>query len=161
MPCHTKKVSFNNPPWLTERGIDLSIIPIDNVLKQAISDNDEEFRSGCSLLASMCGHGRVEAGIFLLGLLQRHPDNIARLILIVDALAAFPSAATVEAFANELRRVKGSSSTRVYLGRIIDALGHFPSNLVDEQIQKLSLDTLVGPRFRQRLKTMIEGGNYY
>jgi hypothetical protein len=151
-----RKGSVTIPPWLTKDGIDMSIFPIDRVLKQALSPDVEIFRSACALLNSMCGVGRVEAGIFLLGLLKHYSDDCARLAVIADSLAAFPHRSTVEAFANEIRRVRGSSSTRAYLRQIIEALGRFPAELAEKQIQSLSSDPLVGARFRQHLRALLQ-----
>jgi hypothetical protein len=100
--------------------------------------------------------GRVEAGVFLLGLLTQYPDDYARLTLIADALWSFPTSATVDALAAELRRVKGSSSTRGYLRRIIKTLELLPAQLVEEQVRELSSDPQVGARFRQHLRTIVE-----
>lgn len=143
-------------PWVTERGIDMSLYPINSVLQQMLSSNEEDFRSGCSMLSSMCYAGRVEAGVFLLGLLRQYPDNFTRLTLIAEALASFRTAATVDALAAELRRVKGSSSTRGYLRRIIKTLECFPAHLVDEKIYELSFDPQVGARFRQHLRAIMD-----
>lgn len=143
------------PPWLSERGIDLARVPIDSVLLQALSPDDGKFRSGCSLLRSMSYAGRVEAGVFLLGLLRYYPEDYARLTCIAEALASFPAAATVDALASELRRVKGSSSTRRYLRRIIETLERFPEELVEEQVQSLSTDPQIGLRIRQHLSAVI------
>ena len=148
------KVSLTSIPWLTEQGIDLSRLPIDSVLRQALSPNEEQFRTGCTLLNSMSHGGRAEAGVFLLGLLRQYSDDYARLTSIAEALGSFPTAATVDALASELRRVKGSSSTRGYLRRIIDTLEKFPAQLVDQRIEELSSDPQVGTRFRQRLRSM-------
>ena len=149
-----RKADFANVPWLTEQGLDLSRIPIDSVLRQALSSDAEQFRSGCTLLKSMSHGGRAEAGVFLLGLLRLYSDDYVRLALIAEALGSFPTMATVDALASELRRVKGSSSTRAYLRRIIDTFSNFPAQLVDEQIEELSSDPQVGARFRQRLRSM-------
>jgi hypothetical protein len=154
-----RKESDTMPPWLTERGLDLSKVPIDSVLKQALSPDAEKFRSGCLLLKSMCGVGRVEAGVFLLGLLQYYPEDYSRLTLIADSLTAFPRPETVEAFATELRRVRGSSATRAYLRQIIATLELFPAELVEDQIRSLFSDSLVGARFRQHLKAIMRRGD--
>ncbi len=46
-------------PWITKEGyFDPGKFPIDSALKQALSDNDQEFRSGLNLLHSMYNHGR-------------------------------------------------------------------------------------------------------
>lgn len=140
------------PPWFTAQGIDLALYPIDGVLRRALSSKDEDFRSACSILKSMCSAGRVDAGVFLLGLQKHYPNDYKRLTLIADALEWFHCPATVLAFESELRRVKGSSLTRRYLRRVIDALKQLPSDLTRETIQSLSFDPLVGTRFRQHLK---------
>lgn len=147
-------ISIAEAPWLTEDGMDLSRFPIDSVLRQALSPNEEQFRTGCVLLTSMSHGGRVEAGVFLIGLLRQYSEDYPRLTMIAEALAAFPAVATVDALASELRRVKGSSATRGYLRRVIDTLEGFPAQIVEAQIEELSVDPEVGARFRQRLRSM-------
>jgi len=147
------------PPWLTDQGVDISLYPIQDVCRQALSSNDREFQSGCSLLKSMCGTGRVDAGVFLLGLIWRHSNEYSRLVLIVNALESFERPETVKALASELRRVKGSSLTRRYLRRIIEVLGRFPSELAGETIEQLSMDPTVGAKFREHLKELT-GNNF-
>jgi hypothetical protein len=155
MPSRTHhKLTVTLPPWLTEHGLDLSKYPIDTVLQQALSEDEEQFRTACTLLKSMSDAGRIEAGVFLIGLLGQYPENYGRLTLIAGALASHHTAATVEALASELRRVKGSSSTRGYLRRIIETLAQLPSELVDEKILELATDPRVGTRFRARLRSM-------
>lgn len=151
------KISCTDVQWLTEHGIDMSRVPIDSILRQALSSDDEQFRTGCTLLNSMSHLGRAEAGVFLLGLLLHYSDDYARLTAIAEALASFPAVATVDALASELRRVKGSSATRGYLRRIIDTLERFPAQLVDEKIVELAFDPQVGARFRQRLRAIALG----
>ena len=148
--------SISGVPWLTDDGyLDLSRVPIDSVLKQALSPDEAQFRTGCNLLQSMCHLGRVEAGVFLLGLLQQHPNDYARLTVIAEALRFFPTQATVDALASELRRVKGSSATRGYLRRILATLERFPAALVEDRIEELAADPRVGARFRQHLRAML------
>ena len=155
MASHRRhKVSFANPPWLTEQGIDLALVPIDSVLRQALSPDEKEFRAGCTLLDAMSHAGRAEAGVFLLGLLRQYAHDYARLTSIAEALGCFPTLATVDALASELRRVKGSSATRGYLRRVIDTLERFPLQLAAAQIAALSSDPQVGTRFRQRLRSL-------
>jgi len=107
----------------------------------------------------MCGTGRVDAGVFLLGLIWRHSNEYSRLVLIVNALESFERPETVKALASELRRVKGSSLTRRYLRRIIEVLGRFPSELAGETIEQLSMDPTVGAKFREHLKELT-GNNF-
>ena len=150
----------NLPNWFTPQGIDLAHYPIDGVLRQALSAKEEDFRSACSILKSMCSSGRVDAGVFLLGLQRRYPENFVRLTLIADALEWFQHPETVQALADELRRVQGSSLTRRYLRRVIDVLTRFPPELAGEAIQSLSSDPFVGARFRQHLKEFINDNGW-
>lgn len=145
------------PSWLNEDGLDLSRVPIDSILRRALSANEDLFLDGCKLLNSLCHVGRIEAGVFLLGLLRQNSDNYARLTAIAEALAAFPTAATVDALAAELLRVKGSNATRGYLRRIIDTLERFPDNIAHARILELSSDLRIGARFRQRLQSIAFG----
>jgi hypothetical protein len=156
MPSRAKsRVHTAEAPWLTAEGIDLTRIPIDSLLRQALSPDDEEFRTGCTLLGVMSHCGRVEAGVFLIGLLAQYPHDYGRLTLIAEKLGSFPSPATVGALASELRRVKGSSATRGYLRRVIATLERFPAQLVEAQLLDLSADPQVGPRFRRRLRELL------
>jgi len=149
------KIPVGAAPYFTKQGLDLTLFPIDSVLRQALSPDEVQFRTGCTLLGSMSCAGRVEAGVFLLGLLQQYRENYARLESIAEALWSFPVPATVDALASELRRVKGSSSTRRYLRRIITTLERLPAELVEEKIQELSSDPQVGARFRQHLREIV------
>ena len=155
--AHTPQMQSTVPPWLTSQGIDLALYPIDGVLRKALSSKDEDFRAACSILSSMCSAGRVDAGVFLIGLQKYYPENYERLILIADALQWFHCPATVQAFASELRRVQGSSLTRRYLRRVIDTLKRLPPELAAATIQSLSSDPLVGTRFRQHLRELTNG----
>lgn len=145
------------PSWLNEDSLDLSRVPIGSIFQQSLSANEDLFRDGCKLLNSLCHGGRVEAGVFLLGLLRQNSDNYARLTAIAEALTAFPTAATVDALASELLRVKGSNATRGYLRRIIDTLEHFPDNIAQARILELSSDPRIGTRFRRRLQSIAFG----
>ena len=81
-----KKV-LGNVPWITKDGhFDLAQFPIEGVLKQALSYDDQEFKTGLNMLGSMYGHGRTEAGVFLLGLLVNCEDHWEKRISIVEAM---------------------------------------------------------------------------
>ena len=81
------KKLLGDVPWITKEGyFDPGKFPIDSALKQALSDNDQKFRSGLTLLSSMVGHGRTEAGVFLMGLLANCEDNWEKRISIVEAM---------------------------------------------------------------------------
>ena len=45
------KKHLRNVPWITKEGfLDPAKFPIDSVLKQALSDDDRQFRSGLNML---------------------------------------------------------------------------------------------------------------
>jgi hypothetical protein len=70
------KKMLGNVPWITKDGnLDLAQFPIESVLKQALSEDDQQFKTGLGMLSSMCGHGRTEAGVFLMGVLLNCDDN--------------------------------------------------------------------------------------
>jgi hypothetical protein len=76
-----------NVPWITKEGFfDPGKFPIDSVLQQAVSGDESQFRSALLTLQSMYGHGRKEAGVFLLGLLVNCEDNWEKRSSIVEAL---------------------------------------------------------------------------
>lgn len=75
------------PRWITAEGtIDLTEFPIDGILKQAIDPQFEQFRSACVPLGSMAHTGRLEAGLYLIGLLNYYPSDLRRLEVIAEQL---------------------------------------------------------------------------
>ena len=106
-----------NEPWITKEGFfDSTKFPIDNVLKHALSDDDRVFRSGLNLLRLMFHQGRIEAGVFLLGLLVNCEDNWEKRIKIVEAMKGIDTKPCADLLFSELKRVKSSNTTRRYLG---------------------------------------------
>ena len=54
------KKQLRNVPWITKEGfLDPAQFLIDSVLKQALSDDDRQFRSGLNMLGAMKVHGRL------------------------------------------------------------------------------------------------------
>ena len=100
------KKLLGNVPWITKEGyFDPGKFPIDSALKQALSDDHQEFRSGLNLLASMYGHGRMEAGVFLMGLLVNCDDNWEKRISIVEAMRGIDTKSLADLLFSELKRV--------------------------------------------------------
>ena len=78
------------PPWLSERGELLpGKLPLDSTLARAISGEQRECREAVRLLGVMQQSGRVEAGIYLTGLLAGAPDDWEWRTAIVEALHGF------------------------------------------------------------------------
>jgi hypothetical protein len=62
------------PAWLNERGAFLpEKLPLDSTLARALSGDKGECREAVRLLGVMRQSGRVEAGIYLMGLLAGAP----------------------------------------------------------------------------------------
>ena len=78
------------PPWMNERGeLLLEKLPLDSTLARTISDDKRECREAVRLLGVMQQSGRVEAGIYLMGLLAGAPDDWEWRTAIAEALHGF------------------------------------------------------------------------
>jgi hypothetical protein len=145
-----------NVPWLTAEGyIDPGQFPIDRALKQAMSPDEKQFRSGVNMLQSMYHHGRAEAGVFLLGLLLTADDNWERRIAIVEALKSVETKACADLLFGELKRVKSSNTTRRYLTMVIKVLAQMPSELVLDGFATLAQDKAFSHKMREKFKTVL------
>ncbi len=146
-----------NVPWLTRSGtLDPGKFPIDSVLRQTLSRSREQFRSGCMFLGSMVDHGRVEAGIYLLGLLRLYRHDLPRLEVVVESLRSFREDACATALFDELRRVKASNTTRRYLDQVIRSLSSFPSEMVGAQFDDLAVDPSFSYRMRAKFARAVD-----
>jgi hypothetical protein len=148
-------------PWITEEGnFDPGKFPIDSVLEQALSDDDQQFHSGLNMLRSMYGHGRTEAGILLLGLLVNCADNWEKRIKIVEAMTGIDTKPCADHLFRELKRVKSSNTTRRYLGAVIEVLSTMPSELVDEGFEALAEDRSFSPKMRDKFRAILENRHF-
>jgi len=144
-------------PWITKEGyFDPGKFPIDSVLKQAISDDHKEFRSGLNLLCSMYGHGRTEAWIFLVGLLATCEDNWDKRISIVEAMRGIDTKPCADLLFSELKRVKSSNTTRRYMETLIKVLSRMPLELVKEGFEALAEEKLFSPKMRDKFRAVLE-----
>ncbi len=150
------KKLFGNVAWISKDGdLDLTKFPIDGTLKQAISGDMEQFRSGVNTLRAMHSHGRDEAGIFLVGLLVACDENLDRRSLIVEALQGVNTKACADLLFAELKRVKSSNTTRRYLAAVIKVLASMPTNLVQEGFTLLANDTSFSYKMRTKFEEAI------
>jgi hypothetical protein len=151
------KKLLGNVPWITKDGnFDLAQFPIEGVLKQALSEDDQEFRSGVSMLSSMYGHGRMEAGVFLIGLLLNCEDNWEKRIKIVEAMRSIHTKPCADLLFNELKRVKSSNTTRRYLATVIKVLSTMPSELTEDGLEALAEDRSFSPKMRDKFRAALE-----
>jgi hypothetical protein len=147
---------YGKLPWITKDGsFDPTQFPIDGVLKQALSGDDQQFRSGLNLLRSMYEHGRQEAGVFLLGLLVACDDDWERRITIVEALQGIETKPCADLLFGELRRVKGSNTTRRYLASVIKVLASMPPDLIRAGFESLAQDKSFSQKMRDKFKAVL------
>jgi hypothetical protein len=143
-------------PWITKEGFfDPAQFPIDGVLKQALSDDDQQFRSGLNLLGSMCVHGRQEAGVYLFGLLVNCEDQWERRIRIVEALKGIDTKPCADLLFGELKRVKSSNTTRRYLASVIEVLASMPTDLIRAGFESLAQDKSFSQKMRDKFKAVL------
>jgi hypothetical protein len=150
------------PDWETPEGfIDMGKFPIDGVLRQALDGDAERFRGACTVLATMASLERREAGVFLLGLLSFHRDDLKRLVPVVRALRQFPTREARDALTAELRRVPSTNATRGYLNTVFEALSGFPDDLVCDRLAELSADKSFSIRWRRKFEAALERTQRY
>jgi hypothetical protein len=148
---------FGNVPLFTKEGyFDPAQFPIESVLKQALSDDDHEFRAGLSMLRSMYGNGRTEAGVFLLGVLVNCEDKWEKRIWIVEVMTGMHTKPFADLLFGELKRVKSSNTTRRYLGAVIKVLSSMPSELIAEGFETLAEDRSFSPKMRDKFRAVGE-----
>jgi hypothetical protein len=156
-----KTVTSLDVPWITDEGyLDPSKFPIDGVLKQTVDQDLEKFRSGATMLQSMTSSGRLEAGVYLLGLLRHYQDNLERLEVIVDKLRIFETPECADTLVMELRRVRSSNKTRRYLGTVIDVLSSLPYEMVKERLESLADDRTFSYKMRQKFLDAVDIARY-
>lgn len=144
-------------PWITADGyVDLGKLPIDSVLSQTLSLDNDKFRTGCTILGSMLNFDRPEAGVHLLGLLAYYAGDLKRLEVIVEQLSQFHHEAAADALLAEFRRVRSSNTTRRYLNCVLRCLSHFPGRLVDAGLAELAADTSFSPKLRAKFREVNE-----
>jgi len=146
-------------PWITKNGcLDPGKFPIEGVLQQALEADPRAFHSGVKMLEMMYGHGRKEAGVFLLGLLAASDDEWERREIIVDALGQVRTAACARLLFAELRRVESSNTTRRYLNAVIERLAAMSPELVDDGFDALAHDPSFSYRMRSKFKEALSRG---
>jgi hypothetical protein len=154
---HPLKKLLGDVPWITKNGnLDLTRFPIDNILKQALSEDEQEFKTGLSVLSSMCGYGRTEAGVFLMGVLLNCDDNWEKRITIVEAMRSIHTKPCADLLFNELKRIKSSNTTRRYLATVIKVLSSMPSELTEESFEALTEDRSFSPKMRDKFRAVLE-----
>jgi hypothetical protein len=148
---------YERLPWITEDGFfDPAKLPIDPVLKQAVSNSRVLRRSGLSILQTMYRSGRAEAGVFLLDLLVNCDDHWEKRTMIVDALTGINTKRCADLLFGELKRVKSSNTTRRYLDAVLKVLASMPAKLVEDRLESLADDKSFSPKMRAKFRLVLE-----
>ena len=156
-PSDNKSTARFKASWITEDGsLDLRRFPIDSVLKQSLAQDEQDFRTGCTLLGSMQSCGRTDSGVYLLGLLRYWQDDLVRLAIVVENLRFFHTVACADALLSELRRVRSSNTTRGYLKTVLNALSCFPVELVADGLEALAEDSSFSYKMRRKFRDVLE-----
>jgi len=137
-------------PWITADGFDPAKFPIEVPIRQCLDSTSQQFRDGCQFLGMMASRGRVDAGIFLLGLLRYYEDDLAVATIIVECLKNFHDTRCVRALVGELHRVPSSNRTRRYLGTVIDAMRFLRVESVREVFENLAQDAAFSYKMRAK-----------
>ena len=146
---------LENLPWITADGFEPAKFPIEVPIRQCLDSTSQQFRDGCKFLGVMASRGRVDAGIFLLGLLRYCEDDLAVATIIVECLKDFHDAQCVRALVGELHRVPSSNRTRRYLDSVINALRLLRVESVKGVFEELARDT--GFSYKMRAKFAAAG----
>jgi len=104
----------------------------------------------------MVSAGRVDAGIFLLGLLRYYEEDLTAVTIVVESLAAFRDPRCATALFGELRRVPSSNTTRRYLDTVIASLTRLPADMVQERFSALSRETAFSYKLRAKFRDAAE-----
>ena len=146
-----------NVPWMTKDGLlDLAKFPIDSILRQAVGNNAEQFRSACTLLSVMYSSGQTEAGVFLLGLLKFCGNDMVKKAQVVDALKQVPSRQAADLLFEELKLTESSNSSRGYVNAILKTLQAFPRRIVEEGFQRLRSDSRWSYKMKRKFWEILE-----
>jgi hypothetical protein len=146
------------PPWLNERGEILpERLPLDSTLAQAISSDKRECREAVRVLGMMQQSGRVEAGIYLMGLLAGAPDDWESRTAIVEALHGFDIEGCTRLLFCELRAVKGSNTTRRYRDAVLKTLAALPVESTRAGFMAMLEDPTCSQRTREKVRCILDG----
>lgn len=124
--------------------------PLDPILRQAVGDDLDSASEAWKFLGTLARNHRPEAGVLLLGLMWLHRRDLARMAVLVRAVALFASEAAADALKAEFHRVPSSPSTRSYLNEVLQALTQLPADLAGEALRSLACDRKLSLKWRRR-----------
>ena len=148
------------PSWLNKRGeLLLEKLPLDSTLARALSGDKRECREAVRLLGVMRQSGRVEAGIYLMGLLAGAPDDWEWRTAIVEALHGFDIEGCARLLFCELRAVKGSNPTRRYRDAVLKTLATLPAESTRAGFAAMLEDPTCSQRMREKVRCIVDAND--
>jgi len=150
--------NISDAPWITKDGvIDISKLPLEYNFDAATGSNRQSALESIRVLKLATHHGRLDASVFLMGLLVSLPlEDWEMRSATVDALQYTHSQQCAMLLFSEIRRVKSSNTTRRYIDAILDVLGSFPEKLVRTEFEALAADTCFSHKMRQKFRALAE-----
>jgi hypothetical protein len=123
-PSHPQK-----PRAVVVGTIDMRTVLLESTYQRAVGADRSEARMALRVISSSTTRGRPEASVFLMGfLVSLPPDDWEMRIEAVEALKYTRTERCAALLFSELRRVKGSNTTRSYLSAIMDVLDKLPTS---------------------------------
>jgi hypothetical protein len=135
--------------------IDMRTVLLESTYQRAVGADRSEARMALRVISSSTTRGRPEASVFLMGfLVSLPPDDWEMRIEAVEALKYTRTERCAALLFSELRRVKGSNTTRSYLSAIMDVLDKFPDELVRDRFAELAADKSFSQKARAKYRRL-------
>jgi len=136
--------------------IDLAQVSIRGNIEDALAEDLAKSGQACRVLGFVGGQERLDAVVFLLGLLSFFRDDLKRLEPVVDALGYCQLPIVATALFGEISRVRSCNQTRTYLTLVIKRLSGFPQELVAGRFESMADDTSFSPKIRSKFREIAE-----
>jgi len=136
--------------------IDLSKVSIRGNIEDSLSADLSKSAQACRVIGVVGAMDRLDAVVFLLGLLSFYRDDLKRLEPVVEALGGCPLPVVVEALFGEIARVRSCNQTRTYLNLVIKVLSRFPKDLVADRFLSMSEGASLSPKMRSKFRGIAE-----
>jgi hypothetical protein len=145
------------PSFVAAQGVDMAQVPLDYNFKAAVGSDPKKAQKSIRVLGCAIGHGRIDAAVFLVGLLGfLREDDWETRIVTVENLASAQSEYCAKVLFSELRRVKSSNTTRRYINAILDVLERFPSTLTHAEFESLASDVTFARGIRDKSRAIAD-----
>jgi len=103
----------------------------------------------------MYNDGRIEAGVFLMGLLLSCGDEWQKRSAIITARHDVQTEACVKVLFGQLKTAKNTTAMRRYLNEVINVLSSMPPNLVRQGFEELANDSSFTHRMRAKFDDVV------